>query len=99
MDQNQNIDEIVQLLKAVDVPCAKMPSFDEVCADPQLLSRNMIMEVDQPLSVKLESTGLYIQSFEDAGNLDHAAPDLGENNEEYIRSSRLQRSGIEQSTQ
>src|SRR4030043_1776921 len=47
--KNKNTQEISDLLKNADVPCSKLPTFDEVCNDPQLLSSNMIIEGEQAM--------------------------------------------------
>ena len=39
------------------VPCSPSPTFDQVASDPQLLSRDMIVEVDQPVSGKVKLIG------------------------------------------
>jgi crotonobetainyl-CoA:carnitine CoA-transferase CaiB-like acyl-CoA transferase len=76
--------EIMDLLKNVDVPCSKLPSFDEVCNDPQLLSRNMIIEVEQPISGKVKTPGSLFKLSKTPGKIDFPAPFLGENNQEIL---------------
>jgi len=72
--------EIQDILKNADVPCTKLPSFDEVCQDPQLLSRDMIIEVDQPISGKVKVPGSLFKMSRTPGKIDYHAPFLGENN-------------------
>ena len=74
--------EIQEILKKADVPCTKLPSFDEVCNDPQLLSRDMIIEVDQPVSGKVKTPGSLFKLSKTPGRIDYHAPFLGENNQE-----------------
>lgn len=76
--------EITELLKKVDVPCARLPSFDEVCKDPQLLSRNMIIEVDQPISGKVKTPGSLFKMSRTPGKIAFPAPFLGENNQDIL---------------
>jgi len=76
--------EITDLLKKADVPCTRLPSFDEVCNDPQLLSRNMIIEVDQPISGKVKVPGSLFKMSRTPGKIDYPAPFLGENNQEIL---------------
>ena len=44
-------------LKNIDIPCSIVPSFDQVCNDPQLISRDMIIEVDQLVSGPVKVPG------------------------------------------
>ena len=76
--------EITELLKKVDVPCTRLPSFDEVCKDPQLLSRNMIIEVDQPISGKVKTPGSLFKMSRTPGKIAFPAPFLGENNQDIL---------------
>jgi crotonobetainyl-CoA:carnitine CoA-transferase CaiB-like acyl-CoA transferase len=76
--------EIQDILKKADVPCTKLPTFDEVCNDPQLLSRDMIIEVDQPISGKVKVPGSVFKMSKTPGKIDDHAPFLGENNLEIL---------------
>jgi CoA:oxalate CoA-transferase len=76
--------EIQDTLKKADVPCTRLPSFDEVCNDPQLLSRDMIIEVDQPISGKVKVPGSLFKMSRTPGKIDYPAPWLGENNQEIL---------------
>jgi CoA:oxalate CoA-transferase len=76
--------EITDLLNKADVPCSKLPSFDEVCNDPQLLSRNMIIEVEQVISGKVKTPGSLFKLSKTPGKIDFPAPFLGENNQEVL---------------
>ncbi len=76
--------EIQDILKKVDVPCTRLPSFDEVCKDPQLLSRKMIIEVNQPVSGKVKVPGSLFKLSKTPGKIDYPAPFLGENNYEVL---------------
>lgn len=75
-------EEVVAMLKAVDVPCSIVPTYDQVCNDPQLLSRNMVIEVEQALSGKVKTPGSLFKLTRTPGNLNYPAPRLGENNRE-----------------
>jgi CoA:oxalate CoA-transferase len=80
--KDKNCEEVVTLLKSVDVPCTRLPSFDEVCHDPQLESRDMIIEVDQPLSGKVKVPGSLFKLSRTPGNINYPAPYLGEHNQD-----------------
>jgi CoA:oxalate CoA-transferase len=64
------------------VPCSIVPTYDQVCNDPQLLSRNMIMEVEQALSGKVKTPGSMLKLSRTPGDLNFPAPRVGEHNRE-----------------
>jgi CoA:oxalate CoA-transferase len=83
--KGKTTEEVISRLKAVDVPCSMVPDYDQVCNDPQLLSRDMIVEVEQPLSGKVKVPGSLFKLSRTPGNLDFPAPQLGEHNREIYR--------------
>jgi CoA:oxalate CoA-transferase len=74
MDKTKTTDEIEKIMKDADVPCTRLPTFDQVCKDPQLLSRNMIIEVDQPISGKVKVPGSLFKMSKTPGNIQYPAP-------------------------
>ena len=78
--KTKNTEDIVSLLKDADVPCTKLPEFDEVCRDPQLLSRDMIIEVEQTVSGIVKTPGSLFKLSKTPGNVKYPAPILGEHN-------------------
>jgi crotonobetainyl-CoA:carnitine CoA-transferase CaiB-like acyl-CoA transferase len=74
--------EIMELLKKADVPCTEVPTYEEVCNDPQLISRNMIIEVEQAISGKVKVPGSLFKLSKTPGNITYPAPLLGESNQE-----------------
>jgi len=82
--KNKTTDEIVSLLKDADVPGCRLPFFDEVCNDPQLLSRDMIIEVEQAISGKVKVPGSLFKLSRTPGRIDYPAPFLGENTSDVL---------------
>jgi len=78
--KTMSAEEIVKQLKIIDVPCVKVPTFDEVCNDPQLLSREMIIEVEQPVSGKVKTPGSVFKLSKTPGDVKAPAPFHGEHN-------------------
>jgi crotonobetainyl-CoA:carnitine CoA-transferase CaiB-like acyl-CoA transferase len=72
--------EIVEQLKRIDVPCSIVPSFDQVCNDAQLLSRDMIIEVEQLVSGMVKVPGSVFKLSKTPGDVRLSAPFLGEHN-------------------
>jgi len=84
--KTKSAEEIVSKLKMADVPCVKVPAFDEVCNDPQLLSREMIIEVEQTVSGKVKTPGSVFKLSKTPGDATCPAPFLGEHNLEVYSS-------------
>jgi CoA:oxalate CoA-transferase len=82
--QTKTTEEIENLLKKADVPCTRLPTFDQVCSDPQLLSRNMIVEVEQAISGKVKVPGSLFKMSKTPGNIQYPSPLLGENNQDVL---------------
>jgi CoA:oxalate CoA-transferase len=82
--KTKTTDEVQAMLKTADVPCTRIPTFDEVCNDPQLLSRDMIIEVEQTISGKVKVPGSLFKLSKTPGNIQYPAPMLGENNQDIL---------------
>lgn len=78
----RSMEEILVALKKADVPCSMVPTYDRVCNDPQLLSREMIIDVEQKLSGRVRVPGSLFKLTKTPGNVSFPAPCLGENNTE-----------------
>ena len=80
--KGKTVDEIFAILKKYGVPCSPLPTFDQVANDPQLLGRDMIVEVDQPVSGKVKLIGSVYKMSKTPGDRKKRAPEVGEHNEE-----------------
>ncbi len=78
--KTKKTDEILNLLRKADVPCSRLPTFEEVCNDPQLKSRNAIIEVEQTISGKVKTPGSLFKLSKTPGKIDYPAPFLGQDN-------------------
>ena len=54
-------------------------------SDPQLLSREMLVEIVHPTLGKIKQTGLPLKFSRTPGGLDRPPPLLGEHNQEILR--------------
>jgi len=78
------VDSWVADLQAVSVPCGPINDIADVFADPQVLARNMLQEIQQPTLGAIKQTGLAIKFSETPGGLDRPPPLLGEHNKEIL---------------
>jgi crotonobetainyl-CoA:carnitine CoA-transferase CaiB-like acyl-CoA transferase len=80
--KEKTIEEVFAILKKFGVPCSPLPAFDQVANDPHLLSRDMIVEVDQPVSGKVKLIGSVYKMSKTPGDRKKSVADVGEHNEE-----------------
>ena len=75
----------VEKLQSVSVPCGPINDLEDVFSDPQLLSREMLVEMVHPTLGKIKQTGLPLKFSRTPGGLDRPPPLLGEHNQEILR--------------
>jgi crotonobetainyl-CoA:carnitine CoA-transferase CaiB-like acyl-CoA transferase len=78
----KTVEEIIAALKKFQVPCSPLPTFDQVANDAHLLSREMIVEVDQPVSGRVKLSGSVYKMSQTPGDRKMRVPAVGEHNEE-----------------
>jgi crotonobetainyl-CoA:carnitine CoA-transferase CaiB-like acyl-CoA transferase len=74
----------VEELEAGGVPCGPINELSDVFSDPQVLHRNMLMEIPHPTIGKLKQTGIPIKFSETEGSVERHPPLLGEHNKEIL---------------
>ena len=72
-------------LHAVSVPCGPINDLADVFDDPQLLHRQMYLEMPHPTLGSIKQTGIPIKFSQTPGGLDRPPPLLGEHNGEVLR--------------
>ncbi|HTY63468.1 MAG TPA: CoA transferase [Acidobacteriota bacterium] len=80
--KEKTVEEVMAALKKFQVPCSPLPTFDQVAGDPQLRSREMIVEVEQPVSGKVKLSGSVYKMSKTPGDRKKIAPEVGQHNEE-----------------
>ena len=76
----KTVDEIMKILHDADIPASPVPSLEQVCNDPQLYEREMIIEVEQELSGMVKTPGSLFKMSKTPGNIKYPSPILGEHN-------------------
>jgi len=77
-------DEWFDELRAKDVPVAKVYALNEVFADPQMLHRRMMVEVDHPSKGKIRQVGIAIKLSDTPGEIRCLSPFFGEHTDEVL---------------
>jgi crotonobetainyl-CoA:carnitine CoA-transferase CaiB-like acyl-CoA transferase len=78
-------DEWFELLIRNDVPAGKVNTLDEVFSDPQVLHRQMVVEVDHPTLGKVKQVGVAPRLSGTPGRVRSLSPLPGEHTDEVLR--------------
>ena len=73
----------LELMEKSGIPCSSINNIESVMQDPQLLSRNMFVEVNDPIAgtVKIAGNPIKMGSFSDSA-VREPAPEIGAHNKE-----------------
>lgn len=72
------------LLEANDIPCGPINDYAQVFADPQVLAREMVVDVEHPTLGALKALGSPIKMSATPPNVTRRAPLLGEHTREIL---------------
>lgn len=106
--QKKTTKEWVALLGAADLPHSPINDIQEICEDPNIRYRRMLVEMEQPGVGKVRIAGSPIHLSETPGEVYSPAPLLGQHSEEILKDvlgyskeaiDQLQREGIVNSSQ
>ncbi len=78
-------DEWFELLIQNDIPAGKVYTMDEVFADPQVLHRQMVLEVEHPTLGKIKQVGIAPKLSDTPGKVRTLAPLLGEHTDKILQ--------------
>ncbi len=77
--------EWFRLLGPKDIPITPVNELDEVLADPQVLHRRMVVEVDHPKLGKVKQVGIGLKFSDTPGEIRCTAPLQGQHTDEILR--------------
>lgn len=75
----------LDLLERVGIPAGPVNTLDQMHADPQVLAREMVVEVEHPIAGRMKTLGLPVKFSETPGGVARAAPLLGQHTREVLR--------------
>ena len=93
--QTRSVGEWVGLLEAEGVPCGPINSVADMAADPQVLARGMVVELDHPRAGATRALGLPIKLSATPGKIVRPAPLLGQHTREVLAEFGFSASEIE----
>ena len=74
----------VKVLEEAEVPCGPINDLADVFSDPQVLHREMLLELDHPSAGRIKQTGIPIKFSETPGAINLPPPLLGQHTEEIL---------------
>ncbi|MCU0562398.1 MAG: CoA transferase [Desulfobacterales bacterium] len=77
--------EWLELLGKADLPHSPANNVKEICEDPHIAHRKMLVEIDQPQVGKMRIVGSPIRLSETPGEVYAPAPMLGQHSEEVLK--------------
>ncbi len=78
-------DHWLELLRAARIPCGKVNDFQEALSEPQVLARNMVVEVTLPSGKTVRMPGNPVKLSEDKDTHFSAPPTLGQDTDAVLR--------------
>ncbi len=75
--EKKTTEEWQELLDKAGIPNGPINTIDKVIEHPQVLARDMIIEIDHPVSGKLKVPGIPIKLSETPGEIKRTSPLLG----------------------
>ena len=76
--------EWIDVLRANGLPCGPIQTVGQVCNDPQVLARDMIISLDHPAAGPIRVTGVPIKLSETPGAVHFPPPTLGQHSIEVL---------------
>ena len=77
-------DEWFELFREKDIPIGRVYSVDELSSDPQVVHRQMVVNVSCPVLGEIKQVGIASKLSDTPGIIRFLAPILGENTEEIL---------------
>jgi crotonobetainyl-CoA:carnitine CoA-transferase CaiB-like acyl-CoA transferase len=89
-------DEWVKIMRLQDTCVAPVYSIDEVISDPQVMERDMVVEINHPSLGKVKQVGIPIKLSETPGAIRRLPPRRGEHTEEILLELGYNRQAIDE---
>ncbi|MFQ5896096.1 MAG: CaiB/BaiF CoA transferase family protein [Nitrospinota bacterium] len=81
---DQELAAILKKLQARGIPCGPIKDVAQVCTDPQVLAREMVVDIIHPEAGPTRVTGVPIQLSETPGAVRTPPPTLGQHTDEVL---------------
>jgi crotonobetainyl-CoA:carnitine CoA-transferase CaiB-like acyl-CoA transferase len=78
-------DEWMEIFSKIDACVMPIKSFKEACDDPQIIARNMVVELDHPKFGKVQNVGSPIKYSRTPLTIRQLAPKIGQHTKEILK--------------
>ncbi len=82
--RTQTVDHWIEVINAAGCPCGRVMNLAEVFSDPQVLSQEMVLDVEHPGHGTVRMTGFPVKLSDTPARIHRPAPKLGEHTEEIL---------------
>ena len=82
----KTVGETLEALREAGIPCGPINNLEQVLNEPQVLAREMVVDVDVPVAGPTKVTGVPIKLSETPGAVRTPPPTLGQHTEEVLES-------------
>ncbi|HEY0449179.1 CoA transferase [Actinophytocola sp.] len=83
----RDTDDWVERLLDAGVPAGPIRDYQQSCADPHTLAREMVVELDHPVEGRVRALGIPVKLSETAGTIRRVPPALGEHTAEILHAA------------
>ena len=81
-----NTADVMNLMVETGIPAGAVKNVEEVCLDPQVLARDMVVPLEHPTAGRVKVTGVPIKLSETPGEVQSPPPTLGQHTHEVLTS-------------
>ena len=89
------VKDLIAALDAAGVPCGPINTIAEVAADPHVLARDMVVELEHPRAGRTRALGLPLKLSRTPGKVSRPAPVLGQHTREVLGEFGFSRTEID----
>jgi crotonobetainyl-CoA:carnitine CoA-transferase CaiB-like acyl-CoA transferase len=93
--KSRKVEDLIKALEAEGVPCGRINSIADVAADPQVLAREMVVELKHPRAGRTRALGLPVKLSRTPGKVSRPAPLLGQHTQEVLSEFGFSQTEIE----
>ena len=76
--------EWLRILELAGVPCGPVYNIEQTYSDPQVLARNMLVEIEHPVAGLIKNIGIPVKLSDTPGTIRRPAPTLGQHTDEIL---------------
>lgn len=92
-------EEWLKIITDAGVPCGPIYTLDKIFADPQVLHREMMVELKHPKAGKIKVTGNPVKLSDTPGEIKTSPPTLGQHTEEILTQLGYNRQDVDKMRQ